>query len=162
MARELLFYPNKILTTPCKKVEIFDENLRKLADNMTSLMYQLEGNGLAAPQVGENIQLFVAELGASHLLVAVNPTLELEGEMRTTLEGCLSLPSIEARLKCRHSQVTLTAQDLEGREFIQTLIVRDAVVVQHEVDHLAGITLFQRMDPVQRRLSLKKYLKQRK
>jgi peptide deformylase len=157
MDNELIFYPNKILLTPSELVTKFDEELRQLVDKLATLMYKYEGAGLSACQIGVNKRVFVCELGAKHLTIVINPSIQLEGETRKTVEGCLSIPEVKARLKCRHSTVTLNAQDIEGKPFTQLLVVRDAVIVQHEFDHMNGVTLFQRIDPIQRKMSLRRY-----
>src|SRR5512145_1810750 len=113
---KIIQYPDPRLKKKSKPVEAFDDNLRQLAARMLELMREAKGVGLAAPQVGENIRLFVmnptGEPGDDR--VYVNPVLtEAEGEEEAE-EGCLSLPGIHVNV-VRSRQVRMQAQDLEGK-----------------------------------------------
>ena len=123
--------------------------LRELSARMFELMRENKGVGLAAPQVGRNIRMFVmnatGEPGADK--VYVNPTLfDAQGEEEAE-EGCLSLPEIRIDV-LRNKTMRITAFDLEGKPFEQTESGFPARVWQHEFDHLNGIMLVDRMGPV--------------
>ena len=143
-------YPDPVLRRACVEVAEFGEDLRALAERMFALMYQARGVGLAAPQVGVPVRLFVfnptGEPGKDEG-VCVNPRLlEREGVV-VEEEGCLSLPNVTCKVK-RFARVTLQAQDLEGsvHEFRAGGLV--ARIFQHELDHLDGVLIIDRMSPV--------------
>ncbi|MFT3787218.1 MAG: peptide deformylase [Tepidisphaeraceae bacterium] len=143
---QIIKYPDPRLKAPNARVETFDENLKALAARMFELMREAKGVGLAAPQVGVNLRLFVmnhsGEPGDDR--VYANPTLtavdgETEGE-----EGCLSLPDIHIDV-LRADKVRLQAQDVDGKPVD---IIDEGFVTrvwQHETDHLDAILLTDRM-----------------
>jgi peptide deformylase len=118
---------------------------------MLELMHEEEGAGLAAPQVGLSWRMFVTKADDRRPdLVYVNPALgELDLEIAVREEGCLSLPGITAEVR-RPATATMTALDLQGSEFT----LRDdgllARVWQHEVDHLDGVLIIDKMTPMDR------------
>ena len=125
-----------------------------LLEDMWRILRDKEGLGLAAPQAGESLRLFILKIDDISLrghTVFVNPVLELEGPIEKYEEGCLSIPGIYEQIP-RSSLVTLRAQDRDGREFelkLENLVAR---VVQHECDHLEGILFVDRLTPIRRRL----------
>lgn len=146
---QIIKYPDPRLKKMSVPVTVFDQALKDLAFRMLELMKEARGVGLAAPQVGQNIRMFVmnptGEEGDER--VYVNPLLsdadgEEEGE-----EGCLSLPNINAKI-WRSTHVKMTAQDLDGNtieEIGEGFIPR---IWQHETDHLNGTLILERMGPV--------------
>ena len=167
-------YDEAILRRSGLTVESFDEDLRLLAENMLETMYEEEGIGLAAQQVGRVIRLFVMDSrpadpdGCSTCtldgrevpleivmpLVLVNPKLETFGETLTWEEGCLSLPDIRGQVK-RYSHTRVSFQDLEGHPHLLECDGLLARCTQHEQDHLDGI-LF--IDPDRMSVSERKRL----
>jgi len=148
---KIIFWPDPRLKRASQPVKGFDIKLRELVSAMLELMRAEKGVGLAAPQVGRNIRLFVmnatGEPGDDR--VYVNPSLfDPEGE-ETGEEGCLSLPEIRIDV-VRSKTLRITAFDLEGKPFEQTATGFPARVWQHEVDHLNGTLLVDRMGPVAR------------
>lgn len=148
---QIIKYPDPRLRKMSEPVTRFDDDLARLAARMFELMKEARGVGLAAPQVGHNIRLFVmnptAEPDAAR--VYVNPVLsdadgEEEGE-----EGCLSLPNINAKV-WRSKTLRLQAQDLQGNPIDETADGYIARVWQHETDHLNGTMIIDRMGPVAR------------
>jgi peptide deformylase len=146
---KIILYPDPRLLKMSKPVEKFDQNLRDLAARMFILMRENRGVGLAAPQVGVNLRLFVMNATGKPEddRVYVNPELteplgEEEGE-----EGCLSLPQITAKI-LRSQSLQMKARDLEGKPFTQLETDYIARIWQHEVDHLNGTLLLDRMGPV--------------
>src|SRR5438477_7666946 len=145
----IILYPDPRLKKVSKSVTAFDEKLRALVARMFELMREAKGVGLAAPQVGENVRLFVMnvtqEPGDDR--VYVNPVLsDLEGEEEAE-EGCLSLPGIHVNVN-RGKQVRMRALNLEGQPIEEVASGFIARVWQHEFDHLNGTLLTDRMGPV--------------
>ena len=148
---KIILYPDPRLKKMSEPVTAFDQRLRVLVARMFELMREHKGVGLAAPQVGENIRLFVmnATQQPGDDRVYVNPVLsELDGEEELE-EGCLSLPGIHVNV-VRGRQVKMSAQDIEGQPIEEVATGFPARVWQHEFDHLNGTLLTDRMGPVAR------------
>jgi peptide deformylase len=146
---KIILYPDPRLKKISAPVTDFDERLRALAARMFELMREAKGVGLAAPQVGENVRLFVmnATQDPADDRVYVNPVLsDFEGDEEQE-EGCLSLPGIHVNVN-RGKQVRMQAQDLDGRPIEEVASGFPARVWQHEFDHLNGTLLTDRMGPV--------------
>lgn len=145
----IIFYPDPRLKKISQPVETFDESLQALAARMFELMREAKGVGLAAPQVGQNIRLFVMNPNgeAGNDRVYVNPVLsDADGEDEAE-EGCLSLPKINIQV-WRSKRLRIQARDLQGNPIEQTETGYIARIWQHETDHLNGILLTDRMGPV--------------
>jgi peptide deformylase len=148
---KIIFWPDPRLTKVSKPVVVFDQKLKDLAGRMFELMRQAKGVGLAAPQVGQNIRLFITNHNGEPASdrVYVNPVLsDADGEEEAE-EGCLSLPKININV-FRSKTLRMKAMDLEGKPFELTETGYLARVWQHETDHLNGILLLDRMGPVAR------------
>jgi len=159
---KLVVYPNPVLLKKCEPITEFNQELKELAEAMQSLMCKQEGLGLAAPQVGKSVCLVVCEL-SYQMEILVNPVIiDHSDTVVKTVEGCLSLPGLEVRIKDRWEHIRIKAQDLLGQEFERLLAQKDAVIVQHELDHLRGITLMEKMDRIQRLVKKNAYLKKQK
>ncbi|WP_062231681.1 peptide deformylase [Fictibacillus sp. FJAT-27399] len=137
--REIICYPDEILEKKCEKVTEFNQKLSQLIDDMFETMYEAEGVGLAAPQIGIGKQIAVVDVGdETGKIELVNPVIEkMEGEQDGP-EGCLSFPGIFGDVK-RAQKVSVTAQDRHGRTFTITAEDFLARALQHEIDHLNGI-----------------------
>ncbi len=146
--------PAEILKKPCKRVENFDKNLQKLAKQMLATLQAQKdppGVGLAANQVGVSLQIFVVQKDpADKPLFVVNPEILQIEEKKTAsakeekeLEGCLSIPRIWSPIK-RAEKIRISYQDLEGNKKEQEFKGLDAIIIQHEIDHLQGILFTQR------------------
>ncbi|HTW94881.1 MAG TPA: peptide deformylase [Tepidisphaeraceae bacterium] len=151
MAEELkiVLYPDPRLKKMSAAVEAFDDALKELAGQMFVLMRASKGVGLAAPQVGKNIRLFVMNSSGKPEddRVYVNPVLsEAEGE-ETAEEGCLSLPEVHVDV-VRSKTLRIEARDLEGKAIDEKQTGYVARIWQHETDHLNGVLLTDRMGPV--------------
>lgn len=145
----IILFPDPRLKKTSKPISAFDEPLRALAGRMLELMREARGVGLAAPQVGENLRLFVmnATQEPGDDRVYVNPVLsDFEGEEEQE-EGCLSLPGVHVDV-VRAKQVHMRAHDLDGRPIEEIATGFVARVWQHEFDHLNGTMLTDRMGPV--------------
>ena len=133
---------NPILREVAKPVKKVDKKLRKLIKDMEETMYEINGVGLAAPQIGLSIQLAVARLNPETknelILVLINPKITYQSEEMTKMEeGCLSVPGTWGDT-LRHKQIIFTYQDLKGQEITLSLEGFNARIIQHEIDHLNG------------------------
>lgn len=148
---KLIFYPADVLMQRADEVTVFDETLRALVEKMKDIMATHKGIGLAAPQVGVSLRVFVASLeGTSQdAKVYINPKLTLSGPMETNEEGCLSFPGMYVKVR-RNQDCQITAQDVEGREFTENAEGLLSRCLQHEYDHLEGILLTHRMSQAAR------------
>jgi peptide deformylase len=134
-----------VLREPARPVERFDRALRQLAKDMTETMYEAPGVGLAAPQVGISLRLFVFDDGEHGPMFVANPELlDAEGEV-TEEEGCLSIPGPYhpttrfRKIRCRGLDVKGKPHDLIGEGLL-------ARIFQHEADHLDGKLYIDRLD----------------
>jgi peptide deformylase len=144
-------YPAPVLGEPSQPVEKIDDTIRRLVDKMTDLMVELKGVGFAAPQAGVPLRLFIISLDGSrnNVRVYVNPKVKGEGPIAENEEGCLSVPGVYAKIK-RYSKATVTATDLDGTQFTETGEGLYARALQHEFDHIEGVTIINRMPEVAR------------
>jgi peptide deformylase len=144
-------------------VNDFGQSLHLLLDEMAKTMYAADGIGLAAPQVGVGLRLFVIDLGPGEnrkakLLEFINPVLSM-GEGSTAFEeGCLSVPGVTEEVK-RHEKITVRYQDRNGKRLEMTAEGLLAVAIQHENDHLDGVLFVEKLSPLKRRLLKKKLQK---
>ena len=140
-----------VLRQPAAEVTEIDDRLVRLAADMVATMYDAPGIGLAAPQVGVQKRLFVYDLHddrGPHTIV--NPVIrEARGEW-VFEEGCLSVPGLSWEI-VRPAEVHLTGLDLDGNEISFEADDLLARMFQHEVDHLDGVLLLERLDPDQRK-----------
>ena len=145
----IIQYPDPRLKKVSAPVEKFDETLKALAARMFELMREARGVGLAAPQVGQNVRMFVMNHTGDPKddRVYVNPELtEAEGAEEAE-EGCLSLPGLNVRV-VRDKTMRICAKDVEGNDVDQTETGYIARVWQHEFDHLNGTLITDRMGAV--------------
>lgn len=139
-----------VLRQPTRRVEAFDDALRRIADDLFETMYDAPGVGLAANQVGLSIACFVYDDHVGHQGVVVNPELsERDGE-QTDSEGCLSIPGPYADTT-RAMRVRLRGADLSGDPLELTGEGLLARIFQHETDHLNGMLYIDRLDEDGRR-----------
>ena len=173
MAYEIRTWPDKILKEKMKEVDFFDEKLKEYVDVMFKRMYEEEGVGLAANQIGIPYQILVLDTGVKKYeaqeeseeepikMALINPKIvEKEGEVEST-EGCLSFPGVQITIP-RAERVKVVAKDIEGNDIQLDAEGFLAIVLQHEIDHLNGIPFINYLSPVKRRLILEKYMKSRK
>ena len=134
--REIRKYDDPVLYKVCRPVEKFDERLWELLDDMAETMYEANGVGLAAPQVGILRRVVVIDVGDG-IIELVNPRILRTAGKETTSEGCLSFPG-EYGLVERPTEVEIEAQDRHGKSF--RMIGHDllARAFCHETDHLDG------------------------
>lgn len=159
---EIKKYPEKILKQKALSITTFDQKLQELIDNMVETMYAAPGIGLAAPQVGEPKRLVIIDISFREekfpLLVLINPVIICrEGEVEFE-EGCLSLPEYTATVK-RSEKVVVKALDRDGKEIeIEGMDIL-AIALQHEIDHLDGMLLIDRISPIKREFFKKRHKK---
>ena len=135
---EVLKAGNPVLKQVSVPVERVDKKLKKLMDDMAETMYENDGVGLAAPQIGQNIRLVVIDCQDEHgLLELINPEITFkEGEAVDT-EGCLSVPDIYGEVK-RAAKVKVEFMNRRGKRQHLTATGLLARCIQHELDHLEG------------------------
>lgn len=146
-------FGDPVLTTPAQPVVTFDKELRKLVRDLTETMQEAPGAGLAAPQIGVSLRVFVWDVDEQlgHL---VNPTLDLSDELQDGEEGCLSFPELRyntpraMRAVAKGFNMYGDPITVEGSEFL-------ARALQHETDHLDGIVFIDRLPDVERKAAMK-------
>jgi len=156
MIRKIKTYPDKVLKQKAKRVGQIDDEIKKLIDDMVETLYTQGGAGLAANQVGELKQVVVIEAGDG-LKILINPKILNKKGKIVAAEGCLSLPGYEFDVK-RPQKIFVEYLDKSGQA--QKLKAEDllARVICHEVDHLQGKTLLDKL-PIIKRLILKRKIK---
>ena len=166
MKLPILQYGNPILRAKGKRIETIDDRIRELAANMLETMHGANGIGLAAQQVGEDLQLTVVDISkvedrpsqmkledkdidpkAAMPLILINPDITLNEKTVVETEGCLSFPEITGEIE-RAQSVVARAQTLEGDKIEIEADGLLARAIQHEVDHLNGILFIDRMSSV--------------
>jgi peptide deformylase len=158
-------YGDDVLNLKAKEVKNIDEQFVKLKQQMIDTMHNsYSAIGLAAPQVGKSIQLSVIDISRGEnkedMLVLINPEiLEAEGS-EVDNEGCLSFPGINVPVK-RNARIFLKFIDINGKEIKQEIEGYLARVIQHEVDHLGGVLIIDRLSSLKRQM-LKKEIKRLK
>ncbi len=152
-------FPEPVLMEKARKINEVTDEIRRLAADMAETMYDGNGVGLAAPQVGESIRLVVLDVTGPEerkgLMTLINPVIvQREGQVDSE-EGCLSLPSLSGKVT-RSEKVTVNAKDLDGNE--QNIEAEGllAICLQHELDHLDGVLLLNRLSRLKRTMYEKK------
>jgi peptide deformylase len=147
MIRDILVYPDDRLITPCQPVKFFDESLEELVKDLFQTMYNHDGLGLAAPQVGDLQQVFVMDVRDGkkphNPMSFVNPEILVMTGSAVDEEGCLSMPNLFLQIQ-RSTFVHYSAYTLDGQRITGSLRDMEARVVQHEVDHLNGRLFIER------------------
>ena len=151
--QSIRFFGDPVLTTPAVEVSDFDKELRTLVQDLTDTMIDAPGAGLAAPQIGVPLRVFVWHVDDEfgHL---VNPSLDLSDELQEGEEGCLSFPDLvyEApramRAVARGWNMYGEPITVEGTEFL-------ARALQHETDHLNGVLFIDRLSPELRKQAMR-------
>lgn len=156
--RKVCVYPDPVLREPTEEITSFDEALKSLADDMLETMYDSDGIGLAGPQVGISKKIAVIEYkGEKYILI--NPVIfEREGTI-TVEEGCLSFPGIYEKVEAPEL-IKVEYQDINGNRFEKNVEGFLACVFSHEIDHLNGKLLIDRVSPLKRQFLKKKLAKQ--
>ena len=152
-------YPTQVLGKAAMPVERIGDTIRRLVAKMIDIMVELKGIGLAAPQAGVPLRLFIISIDGTreNVRVYVNPTVKPEGPLVENEEGCLSVPGIYTKIK-RYGRATVTATGLDGKLFTEHAEGLYARALQHEFDHIEGVTIVNRM-PTTSRIAYRKQLK---
>lgn len=162
---DIITVPHPILSARARAVrdDEFGDELAKLLSDMAETMYAAPGVGLAAPQVSDSRRVLVVDSGEGEergrdLLRMVNPKIVARGkETILWTETCLSVPDFEVQVK-RNRQITVEWRDGHGERHVRECSDYEAVIVQHELDHLQGTVLLDRASAFKR----SRYLKKRK
>ena len=163
---QITHYPAPVLAERAKPVEKIDDNIRRLVDKMTDIMLENKGVGLAAPQAGVPLRLFIISLDGTreNVKVYINPTVTPDGQLGETEEGCLSVPGIYTKVR-RFKRCKVTATDIDGNEFAEEAEGLYARALQHEYDHIEGMTIVNRIGraaKIAHRKQLKKLVEEHK
>ena len=151
--KPIRLFGDPVLVTPAAPVVDFDKELRNLVADLTDTMIEAPGAGLAAPQIGVSLRVFVGDVDdeLGHL---INPTLDLSDELQDGEEGCLSFPALRyqtpraMRVVAKGFNMYGDPVIVEGSEFL-------ARAIQHETDHLDGIVFIDRLATADRKLAMK-------
>ncbi|HVG63371.1 MAG TPA: peptide deformylase [Hyalangium sp.] len=167
MARDIVIWPHKVLTSATQPVTDFGPALQKLLDEMAEAMKEAKGIGIAANQVGEPLRMALVGREDGTFFEIINPQmLERSGEV-TWEEGCLSVPDVWEKVK-RYQKVKVRYQDKTGQWHEVEADGKLAHVFQHEVDHLDGHVFVEHLSSLKRSLiqermkKLQKFLKRKK
>lgn len=159
----ILQFPDQRLKTKAAPVAAVTNEIKEIANNMLETLDESQGVGLAATQVNIHQRIIVMNVSPNRdsPLVLINPEIiEKVGET-TSEEGCLSFPGVYAKVK-RYKKVTVEYLDLENKK--HTISGEDNLLsacLQHEIDHINGITFFDHLSPLKRTMLTKKLAKQR-
>ena len=168
LGRPILLAPDPLLKAKSRIVPIVDDKIRELMDQMLATMYAAMGIGLAAIQIGERQRIVTIDLGRDEEkkdrkpLYFVNPVIEWRSSSKIIgEEGCLSLPEILEDVE-RHEKIRLSYLDCHGQK--QTCMAEGmlSICLQHEIDHLDGILILDRISRVKRDIAWRKLRKAKK
>ncbi len=163
--REVVQFPDPRLKNVSEPITEVTDEIRELARDMIDVMYDEPGIGLAAPQVGASVRMFVIDTEWTDEAVERSPTVVLNPEISdregaiTWEEGCLSVPDYTASVE-RDATITLRGTDLDGNPIEERAEGLRAVCIQHECDHLDGVLFIDRISRLKRSLYVKKRKKQ--
>ena len=161
---EILKYPHPLLKKRSQEIEKIDENIRQLIQDMTETMYDANGVGLAACQVGVGKRIIVLDVSPMEpeqdLFALINPEIVAEEEEIDHEEGCLSVPDCQEIIK-RKQKVRIRGMSSEGKEVELEAQGILAIALQHEVDHLNGVLILDRMSGLKREIYRNKLRKKK-
>ena len=167
MPLEILKYPHPVLAQKAAPITEITPEIRQLAADMAEAMYGNQGVGLAAPQVGRSLRLVVIDLSGpgkrEGLITLVNPVITAASGQQDDEEGCLSVRDYRTNVR-RAANVTVTAQDLDGKAMEIEADALFAVCLQHEIDHLDGVLFIDHISRLKRAMydkRVKRWTKQR-
>ena len=159
---EIRKYPDDVLKKKALPVETVDKTLQRLIDNMIETMYAAPGIGLAAPQVGVSKRLLVIDISSKEekipLVVLINPEITEADGLVDSEEGCLSLPDYTTVVK-RADMLIVKGLDRDGNPVEVECTGLLARAIQHEIDHLDGVLLIDRISAIKREFFKKRFRK---
>lgn len=151
--RAILFYNNLILHKKTLPIKDVNGSIRQLITEMADVMKRSNGIGIAAPQVGESIQLAIVDIpkdmGGTGRIILINPKIVSAYGSEVGEEGCLSVPGVQVKIR-RYKEVTVETLNLDGKLVTYKGIGLLARAIQHEVDHLNGVLIIDKIGPVRR------------
>lgn len=145
---KVLVLPEPVLRSKAKPVANINQGVIRLLDNMIDTMYEYDGVGLAAPQIGVSRRVVVFDVGEGPVELINPEIIEQEGE-QLGLEGCLSIPDTQGQVR-RANRVVVEALNRKGEMFRLQGVGLTARVIQHEIDHLDGILFIDRAESLLR------------
>ena len=164
--KKILLYPNPLLLKTSSRIDNFDENVASLSRDLIDTMYEADGVGLAAPQLGINKRIFVMDCSGEDedkdYRVVINPEIEHESEeLGSHKEGCLSIPGITEEIS-RPKIIKVVYQDLKGGLQRHSYDGLWSTCFQHELDHLNGKLFIDHLRPMKKILVKNKMKKSSK
>ncbi len=150
--RELIYDGNKLLLEKSEEIKVIDEDIKKLAQDMLDTMYKYDGLGLAAIQVGKKLRMivydstYIEEGAKKRPVIMINPKIVWTSKSKVLVEeGCLSFPDVFEDVE-RFEKVKVEYIGIDSKKRIKSVQGIEAVVIQHETDHLDGIVFLDRVD----------------
>ena len=158
--RDVRYLGDPVLREMCQEVEEVDDEVRDLVDDLVETMYAADGIGLAAPQIGVPLRVFVYDVRDEEVEpgVLVNPRIVEATGVQKEVEGCLSIPGLDEVVQ-RKQRVVVEGLNRAGEP---VRVEADGLLsrcLQHEYDHLDGVLFIDRVSPLKRRMLLKKWSK---
>lgn len=156
MVYEIRKYGDQFLREIAKEVTNIDDNIRQLLDDMVETMYATDGVGLAAPQIGHSMRMFVCDDGTGKVRKVINPVITpLSDDLQEYEEGCLSVPGIFKKVE-RPAKINIKYKNELGEDVEEDANDFLAIVMQHEFDHLNATLFVDRVSPMAKRMITKK------
>nr|WP_263313549.1 peptide deformylase [Mammaliicoccus sp. Marseille-Q6498] len=136
--KPLVTVPNPILKREVKDVVTFDESLKELITDLEDTMFENDGVGIAAPQIGIDLKVAIVDMEQDGILQLVNPIVVSQSEnTEVDVEGCLSVPGVYGEVE-RSKMIVVKSYDINGNEVELTAYDDVARIILHEIDHLYG------------------------
>lgn len=158
--KKTIKWPNLKLTTVCKDFDLQTRNANEIIDELIEVVLTDDLLGLAAPQLGYSERILVMKAEDDTLIILINPEIvEQSEEMTYKVESCHSIPGTSAKIK-RHKHIKVIGYNKLQEKVTHDMSELQAIILQHELDHLNGITIFQKADVVQKqrmKKDMKKY-----
>ena len=157
---EVRYLGDPVLREMCREVDAVDDDVSALVDDLLETMYAEDGIGLAAPQIGVPMRVFVYDVRDDEIEpgVLVNPRLVEATGKQKEVEGCLSIPGLDEVVE-RSGQVVVEGLNRDGEPVRIEATGLLSRCLQHEIDHLDGVLFIDRVSPLKRRMLLKKWKK---
>lgn len=151
--RTIVLYNNPILHKKTEPVKDVNGAVRRLIDEMAEVMKNAGGIGIAAPQVGESIQLAIvdipSDMGGTGRIILINPRIISAYGSESGEEGCLSIPGVQIKVK-RYKEVTVETMGMDDKLVAYKGTGLLARAIQHEIDHLNGVLIIDKVGPVRK------------
>jgi peptide deformylase len=157
----ILQFPDPKLKLVAKQVDVFNADLNAICRDLLETMYEFHGVGLAATQVNIQQRIIAIDISEDRNqgLCLINPEItHSEGDLNWE-EGCLSFPGVFAKVR-RKENITVEYYDLKGKLHTMDASELTAICIQHEIDHLDGITFYDHLSPLKQKMLRKKLEKQ--